>query len=192
MPPYESAAIIGIRLSNKILNFDYKFRISLNKNKDKKEKEIFFHKNKGEKFANMLKFNIVNDNHKIAGLRTGEYNFVGKLLAQQMPIFDPTLFDGKSILQINKTKKPEDKITLDKLRRRAKLSKYLEQLLKEFPINNNNKEMDKMWDHSEYAGQINKKNWKLRWKSYFYLGKWNKIYEKLERRKYAWKKNFMR
>ena len=54
----------------------------------------------GDKFANYLKFNIINNNPETMGLRTGEYKYVGKNLAQLMPKFDATQFVGKSILQM--------------------------------------------------------------------------------------------
>ena len=37
LPPYESVAIIGIRLTNQSLNFNYSFKLSLTPGKNKKE-----------------------------------------------------------------------------------------------------------------------------------------------------------
>ena len=101
LPPYESVAIIGIRLTNHSVDFDYKFRIHIPK-QDKIEDKDFWKINKGEKFANMLKFNIVNDNPAKTRLRKDEYKYIEKNLAEQMPIFNSSLFDGKNILRKDK------------------------------------------------------------------------------------------
>ena len=88
------------------------------------------------------------------GLRTGEYKYIGKKLAQQMPKFDATQFVGKSILQMSMAR-PE-KITLEKLK--SYYPKEMELLLKMFPTNK--LEKDTMWDYinskdGKYVGQIN-------------------------------------
>ena len=153
LPPYESVAIVGIRLTNQSVNFNFNFQLSI-KGFDKKEDPEKWKKNNGDKYSNLLKLNIINNNPETMGLRTGEYKYIGKKLAQQMPKFDATQFVGKSILQMSMAR-PE-KITLEKLK--SYYPKEMELLLKMFPTNK--LEKDKMWDYinskdGKYVGQIN-------------------------------------
>ena len=77
LPPYENAAIVGIRLTNKEVNFSYGFQLSLTDGESKSSDPERWKKNNGEKFANLLKFNIVNNNPETMGLRTVGYKYVG-------------------------------------------------------------------------------------------------------------------
>ena len=177
LPPYESIAIVGIRLTNQSLNFNYGFQISM-KQIGKKEDPERWKRNNGDKYSNLLKLNITNNNPETMGLRTGEYKYIGKELAQKMPKFDATLFVGQSILQMSMAR-PE-KITLEKLKNQ--FPKEMELLLKMFPINQ--LEKDKMWDYipnkgGKYVGQINTKTGNLDGKGVFiwtngikYIGNW--------------------
>ena len=181
LPPYESVAIIGIRITNQSLNFNYSFQLALIPGKNKNEDSERWKRNNGQKFANLLKLNIINNNPETAGLRTGEYKYIGKKLAQQMPKFDASQFVGKSILQMSMARTEKDKITLDKLRKYY--PKEMELLLKLFPLSNN-PEKDKMWDYinskdGKYVGQINIQTGNLEGKGVFiwnngikYIGKW--------------------
>ena len=178
LPPYESIAIIGIRRTNQSLNFNYSFQISMSSGRNKNEDPERWKKNDGERFSNLLKLNIINNNPETMGLRTGEYKYIGKKLAQQMPKFDATQFVGKSILQMS-IAKPE-KMTLEKLKNYY--PKEMELLLKLFPVNQ--LEPDKMWDYvtskdGKYVGQININTGNLEGKGIFiwsngikYIGNW--------------------
>ena len=182
LPPYESIAIIGVRITNQSLNFNYSFQISLTPRRNKMEDSERWKRNNGQKFSNLLKLNIVNNNPETAGLRTGEYKYIGKKLAQQMPKFDASQFVGKSILQMSMARTEKDKITLEKLKKLY--PKEMELLLKKFPVNND-LEKGKMWDYikskdGNYVGQINTKTGNLEGKGVFiwnkgmkYIGNWN-------------------
>ena len=154
LPPYESVAIVGIRLSNQSVNFNYNFQLSIKGFNVKDEPDKWKKNLNGDKYSNFLKLNINNNNPETMGLRTGEYKYIGKKLAQQMPKFDASQFVGKSILQMSMAR-PE-KMTLEKLK--SYYPKEMELLLKLFP--QNKLEKDKMWDYinskdGKYVGQIN-------------------------------------
>ena len=178
LPPYESIAIIGVRLTNQSLNFGYSFQFLLSPTKGKNEDPNRWKRNNGDKFANFLKLNIISNNPETMGLRTGEYKYIGKTIAQMMPKFDATQFIGKSILQQSIARK--DKVTLEYLKRLY--PKEIGLLLKLFPINAI--ESDKMWDFvpskdGKYAGQINAQSGNLDGKGVFiwnngvkYIGNW--------------------
>ena len=181
LPPYESLAIIGIRITNQSLNFSFGFKLSLNPYRNKEDNTERWKQNNGDKFSNLLKLNISNNNPETMGLRTGEYKYIGKKLAQQMPKFDASLFVGKSILQMSMARADKDKITLEKLKQYY--PKEIELLIKAFPINNN-LENDKQWDFiktkdGNYVGQINTKTGNLNGRGVFiwnngikYIGNW--------------------
>ena len=178
LPPYESVAIVGIRLSNNAVNFSYGFQLTMkggfSKNNDPNRWKI----NDGGKFSNLMKFNIINNNPETMGLRTGEYKYIGKNLAQHMPKFDASQFIGKTILQMSMAR-PEQ-ITLDTLRRYN--PKEMELLLKNFPPNYNDN--TKRWDYvtskdGKYLGQIDIRTGNLNGKGVFiwtngikYIGNW--------------------
>ena len=177
LPPYESVAIVAIRLSNNCTNFSYGFNLVMSggsKNYDPNR----WKQNNGDKFSNLLKFNIINNNPETMGLRTGEYKYVGKNLAQLMPKFDAKQFIGKSILEMATTRK--EQVNLDTLQRN--FPKEIELLLKKFPVNRN--ENDKKWDYvksndGKYLGQINIRTGNLEGKGVYiwnngikYIGNW--------------------
>jgi hypothetical protein len=177
LPPYESVAIVGIRLSNNATNFSYGFQLTMSggsKNYDPDR----WKQNNGDKFANYLKFNIINNNPETMGLRTGEYKYVGKNLAQLMPKFDATQFVGKSILQMATQR--QEQVNLNTLQKY--FPKEIELLLKKYPVNRN--ENDKKWDYvksndGKYVGQINTRTGNLEGKGVFiwnngikYIGNW--------------------
>ena len=175
LPPYESVAIVGIRLSNTAVNFSYTFQLSMkgsNTNTDPNRWKL----NEGEKFANFLKFNI-NNNPETMGLRTGEYKYVGKKFAK-MPRFDASQFVGKSILQMSMARK--EQITLDILNRNY--PNEIQYLLQKFPLDRN--DQNKKWDYvasneGKYIGQINPNTGNLDGKGIYiwnngtkYIGNW--------------------
>ena len=177
LPPYESVAIVAIRLSNNATNFSYGFQLTMsggNKNYDPDR----WKQTNGDKFANYLKFNIINNNPETMGLRTGEYKYVGKNLAQLMPKFDATQFVGKSILQMATQR--QEQVNLNVLQKYY--PKEMELLLKKFPVNRN--ENDKKWDFvksndGKYLGQINMRTGNLEGKGVYiwnngikYIGNW--------------------
>ena len=178
LPPYESIALIGIRLSNNRVNFSFSFRITMSPKLKEDGGNRKWMENKGSKFSNLLKLNIINNNPETMGLRTGEYKYIGKTLAHQMPKFDSTQFIGQTILQMSMTR--TDKITLEKLK--SLFPKEIELLMKKFPVNN--LETDRQWDYipskdGKYAGQINIKSGNLDGKGVFiwnigikYIGNW--------------------
>ena len=175
LPPYESVAIVGIRLTNNAVNFSYGFQLSMkggNQNYDPNRWKL----NKGDKFANFLKFNI-NNNPETMGLRTGEYKYVGKKFAQ-MPRFDASQFIGKSILQKSMIRK--EQITLETLKRNY--PDEIQFLLQKFPLDRN--DQNRKWDYvtsneGKYIGQINPNTGNLEGKGIYiwnngtkYIGNW--------------------
>ena len=178
LPPYESVAIVGIRLSNNAVNFSYSFQLSLSGGSRQNNDPNRWKYNNGDKFANLLKFNIINNNPETMGLRTGEYKYVGKDYAKLMPKFDASKFIGKTILQMSMAR-PEQ-ITLETLKRYN--PKEMQLLLKKYPPNMN--EYDKKWDYitnndGKYLGQINNRTGNLDGKGVFiwnngvkYIGNW--------------------
>ena len=177
LPPYESVAIVGIRLSNNCVNFSYGFKLVMSGG-SKSNDPNRWKQNNGDKFANFLKFNIINNNPETMGLRTGEYKYVGRNLAQFMPKFDATQFVGKNILQMTMAR--QEQINIDSLKRY--FPKEMELLLKKYPIKGN--ENDKKWDYvasndGKYLGQINIRTGNLEGKGVFiwnngvkYIGNW--------------------
>ena len=84
LPPYESVAIVGIRLTNNEVKFGYGFQLSITNHSNKNIEQDKWKKNNGDKFVDFLKFNI-NNNPESMGLRTGQYKYVGKDFAQRIP-----------------------------------------------------------------------------------------------------------
>ena len=175
LPPYESVAIVGIRLTNNAVNFSYGFQLTI-KGGNKETDPDRWKLNKGDKFINFLKFNI-NNNPETMGLRTGEYKYVGKNLAK-MPRFDSSQFIGKSILQMSMIRK--EQITLETLKRNY--PNEIQFLLKKFPLDRN--DQNKNWDcvtsnEGKYVGQINPNTGNLEGKGVYmwnngtkYIGNW--------------------
>ena len=175
LPPYESAAIVAIRLNDDAVDFKYRFHIKMRKGSKDYDPNRWKQTN-GDKFTNLLKFKIIN-NPETMGLKTGEYKYVGKDLAQLIPKFDETQFSGKTILQ--KATQRQEEVNLKTLKKA--FPKEMELLLKKYPVEN---EKDKKWNYAKsndgkYLGQINTKNGDLEGKGVFiwnngikYIGNW--------------------
>ena len=173
IPPYGSAALIGVTIKNKSFKINNSHQISFLPSKNKMENKDEWKRNNGQKFSNFLKLSISNSNPENTGLKTGEYKHIGLKLAQQMPKFDSSQFDSKTILQMSLAKNDKDKITLDKLK--SLYPAEMDILLKKIPTNNE-LEKDKMWDcikgkDGKYIGLINKKTGNLDGKGIYI---WNK------------------
>ena len=178
LPPYESVAIIGIRLTNNSVTFGYGFQLSLTGNSSHSVDPDKWKNNNGEKFADFLKFTINSNNPESTGLRTGQYKYVGKELAQSMPKFDPSKFIGRSIL--NNTLQIPQQNTFDTLQKTY--PREMDLLLKKYPMDID--DPDKRWEcitsnEGKYIGQINAKTGKLEGKGIFmwnngekYIGNW--------------------
>ena len=195
IPPYESVAIVAIRLSNEGVNFSYAFQFAL-KGEDKGNDPNKWKENNGEKYASFLKLNIVNSNPETMGLRHGEYKYVGIDLARRMPKFDASQFVGKAILE--KAMKREEKV--DKETLKEKFPEEMNLLLNKFENKKEKDEKDekdndkekekeeedknKKWDYvtsndGKYIGQIDATTGNLDGKGIFvwnngmkYLGNW--------------------
>ena len=175
LPPYENIAIVAIKLSDDDTDFKYKFKPPMSHDSKNCDPDGWKQSN-GDEFADLLKFNINNNNPETMGLRTGEYKYVGKNLLQSMPEFDATQFNGETILQMT------TQFDLNYLLKNY--PKEMELLLKKFPVNK--KEKDKRWDmvknkDGKYLGQININNGNLDGKGVFiwnngikYIGNWKK------------------
>ena len=172
IPPYESAAIIAIKLSDNYTDFHYGFQIKLSEGSKDYDPDGW-KQTSGYKFTNLLKFKIINSPETM-GLRTGEYKYVGKDSAQLMPKFDATQIGAKTAAQ------RQEEVNLKTLEKA--FPKEMEILLKKYPVNKN--ENDKKWvyvksNDSRYLGQINTKNGNLEGKGIFiwnngmkYIGNW--------------------
>ena len=126
--------------------------------------------NNGDKYSNFLKFNIINNNPETSGLRTGEYKYVGRNLAQQMPKFNAAQFVGKSILEKAMSRKEE--VNLDTLQK--DYPKEMNLLLEKFPENKEKEDenKNKKWDcvksdDGKYVGQIDTETGNLEGKGAF-------------------------
>jgi len=138
IPPYESVAIIAVRLTNDGVNFSYGFQFKF-KGEDKENDPNKWKQNNGEKYASFLKLNIVNSNPETMGLRHGEYKYVGIDLARTMPKFDASQFVGKAILE--KAMKREEKV--DKETLKEKFPEEMKLLLDKFEIKNKDDQKEK-------------------------------------------------
>ena len=91
IPPYESAAILAIRLSygSGIFNFKYQTSYKTNyMNQNYPNQNI----NIGDRYSNYLKFKINNDSPANKALRTNEYKFIKREMAKKLPIFNSNNF----------------------------------------------------------------------------------------------------
>jgi len=177
LPAYESVAIVAIRLTNNSVNFSYGFQLALSGNESKNNNPDKWKETHGEKFANLLKFNIINNNPETMGLRTGEYRYVRKRKAL-MPRFDASQFLGKTILKMSMQN--PDQITLESLKHY--FPREMELLMKKFPGNFN--DPNKKWTcitsgDGKYVGQISLTTGNLDGKGIFiwnngekYIGNW--------------------
>jgi len=184
LPPYESVAIVGIKLFNFVTKFSYGFQTTISGESKNDDPDKWMQTN-GDKFANLLKFNIIN-NPETSGLRTGEYKYVGKDLAKLMPIFNAKQFTEKSILekkiQKEKEEKKDKKEEINLFTLQKAYPKEMEILIKKFSPNENEK--DKKWAYykskdGKYLGQINAKTENLEGKGFYiwnngtkYIGNW--------------------
>ena len=174
IPPYESAAILGIRLSYSLGSCHFKYspkivpggpggqfpRGSFGAN-DPPHSSQNQPRNMGNIFANYLKFNISSNSTSNNNLRTEEYNFIRRDLAKKMPIFNSTLFTGEDSLK--QSMMIQDELTPQKLMK--KYPNEFNYLFKKFPIDTNPFKQNK-WtiikkSDGSYIGQINKKTGEL-------------------------------
>ena len=167
LPAYESAAIVGIRLSNNAVHFSYGFQLVLSGGVSQNNDPDKWKETHGETFAHLLKFDIINNNNpETGGLRTGQYKYVRKHKAL-MTKFDASQFLGKQILQM--TKESKQKIDLEEL------YKYypneIDYLLKKY--RGGESDPNRKWTCITSNGKIcwtNKfKNRKFRWKRSLYM-----------------------
>ena len=154
LPPYGSAAILGIRLTNDTVTFSYGFQLAMTRSKNEENDPEKWRENNPEQVENLLKFEINNNNPETTGLRTGEYKYVGKNFAQHTPKFDPAKFIGKKILDMSNKNQEEN--SLEKLKK--EYPQDMETLLSKYGSNID--ENNKKWGSVEnkdgkYIGQIN-------------------------------------
>ena len=98
IPPYESAAILAIRLSygSGIFNFKYQTSYKTNyMNQNYPNQNI----NIGDRYSNYLKFKINNDSPANKALRTNEYKFIKREMAKKLPIFNSNNFSLEETLK---------------------------------------------------------------------------------------------
>ena len=169
IPPYESAAIIGIRLSfsSGAFNFKFQSRMTVGGPPQMNYNQSL---NLGARFSNYLKFNISSNCSANNALRTDEYKFIKRDIAKKLPIFNSSNFSIKETLKQTMIIKKE--ITPQYL-----LQKYPNEfniLFKKYQqdISPN---IQKKWTiiknkDGVYIGQINSGNGELEGRGVFY---WN-------------------
>ena len=146
IPPKQSAAIIGIRLSNKATSFSYAFQLSMHNEKKPIPKE--------ESFDDFLKTEISNTDHET--IRTNRRKFVPMTVAKsEVPDLDSSKFFPAEVIRKNTTR--IEKITLDSLKK--EYPKEFEKLFNCFKEENNKKlTWEKIpTEDGIYLGQIDEK-----------------------------------
>ena len=104
IPPYESAAILGLRLNYSSGAFNIKFEARIQVRGPQLPYQSM---NMGARFENYLKFNISNDSPSNNALRTEEYKFIKRDIAKKLPKFNSTIFVGKESLKQSMMMKQE-------------------------------------------------------------------------------------
>ena len=168
IPPYESAAILGLRLSYSSGAFNFKFQSKMKVGVQMNPLNQSMHM--GARFENYLKFNISSDSPSNNNLRTEEYKFIKRDIAKKLPVFQSTNFEGKESLKQSMMIKQE-------ISPKALVQKYPE----EFNILFDNFQTDispniqKKWtilkkNDGIYIGQINSTTGELEGRAVFF---WN-------------------
>ena len=168
IPPYESAAILGIRMSYNSGAFNFKYNTSYQVGGVPQFGGSSQIRNVALVFANYLKFNISNNSTSNNNLRTEEYKFIRKDLAKKLPVFNSALFSGeeslKQSMMIKEELNPQKLIKL--------YPSEFNYLFKKFP-NDINPNIQKKWTKIKcsdgvYIGQINCSNGELEGRGVFY------------------------
>ena len=150
VPAFESAAILGLRLSynSGAFNFRFQTRFQVGNN-------LYQSVNIGQRFENYLKFKISNDSPSNNGLRTEEYKFINRDIAKKLPSFNSTIFVAqeslKKTMMIKQEISPKD-------------------LIKNFP-----NEFNILFDNYQvdYSPNVKKKWSKLKSQDGIYIGQIN-------------------
>ena len=150
VPAFESAAILGLRLSynSGAFNFRFQTRFQVGNN-------LYQSVNIGQRFENYLKFKISNDSPSNNGLRTEEYKFINRDIAKKLPSFNSTIFVAqeslKQTMMIKQEISPKD-------------------LIKNFP-----NEFNMLFDNYQvdYSPNVKKKWSKLKSPDGIYIGQIN-------------------
>ena len=98
IPPYENAAILGLRLSYSSGAFNFRFQ-SRQQVGGSEQWDPSHSKKMGDRFANYLKFKISSNSPSNNNLRTEEYKFIKRDIAKKLPVFKSTNFSGKESLK---------------------------------------------------------------------------------------------
>ena len=162
IPPYETAAILGIRMSNSSggFNFAIQARTQIGGNAFLNQPNNI---NMGDRFSNYLKFNISSNSASNRNLRTEEYKFIKRDMAKKLPVFNSTVFSGKETLKQSMMNKNE-------------ISP--ESLVKQYP-----NEFTILFDNYTYDNTPNKKKWTVvKNKEGMYIGQINILNGELEGR----------
>ena len=98
IPPYESTAILGLRLSYSSGAFNFRFQ-SRQQVGGSEQFNPSHSMNMGARFSNYLKFKISSNSPSNNNLRTEEYKFIKRDIAKKLPVFKSTNFSGKESLK---------------------------------------------------------------------------------------------
>ena len=95
IPAYESAAILGLRLTNNAYSILFKFQARFQGGSP----GVYQNISMGQRFENYLKFNISSESPSNNSLRTEEYKFIKRDIAKKLPVFNSAIFVGKESLK---------------------------------------------------------------------------------------------
>ena len=167
IPPYENAAILGLRLtySSGAFNFRFQSRQQVGGSEHFNPSHSM---NMGARFANYLKFKISSNSPSNNNLRTEEYKFIKRDIAKKLPVFKSTNFSAKESLK--QTMMIKDKINAELL-----VKKYPNEfnILFDNCPKDNNPNIKKKWtiiknSDGLYIGQINSSNGELEGRGVFF------------------------
>ena len=99
VPPHENAAILGLRLSYDSGAFNLKLQSEIKITKKEQWELPYQDFNRGERFANYLRFQISSNNPSNNALRSKGYLFTQKDNAKNFPLFESKTFSSKDTLR---------------------------------------------------------------------------------------------
>ena len=170
IPPYESAAILGIRLSFSSGMFNFKFQSRMQVGGPSQMTMSMYNQNMnfGARFANYLRFKISSNSPANNALRTEEYKFIKRDIAKKLPVFNSSNFSAKESLKQSMMIKQE-------ISPKLLVQKYPNEFNLLFKLQDNNPNIQKKWTSLKckdgvYIGQINASTGELEGRGVFY---WN-------------------
>jgi hypothetical protein len=168
IPPYESGAIIGIRISNNSGKFSFKFATKTQGNPSPQFGGSNQDSIVSNRFSNFLKFDISSNSPNNNALRTEEYKYIKKDLAKKIPNFNTNEISAKENLR--QTTMIQHEITPQMLTKQ--IPNEFNILFKKYP-QDIEPHVQKKWTKLKiadgvYIGQINSMSGELEGRGVFY------------------------